>query len=187
MILHGLPDGAFPQGTASLDTNLEIRSHTMSLTMQSREEIPSSLLSSIPEGARVLVVCDDDFEAGRLRTLLLGAGFASDCARTLTTGCDAAKSGQFQAVVSTPYLQDGSWRRLIDIANHFDLRFEVVLWAHNFDLGEWAEALDDGAFDVLDAVSEESRIGEVTKSALWAAYLRGAGPNPRTSLSSKVA
>jgi DNA-binding NtrC family response regulator len=155
--------------------------------MQTREEIPSGLQSNIPEGARVLVVCDDDFETRRLRTLLLDAGLATDCAKTITTGCDAAKSGQFQVVVSIPYLRDGSWRRLTDIANHYYLRFEVVLWAHNFDLREWAEALDQGAFDVLDAVNEESRIGEVTKSALWVAYLKGAGPDPRAIPSPKVA
>jgi DNA-binding NtrC family response regulator len=159
----------------------------MSLTMQTREEVPSGLLSNVPEGARVLIVCDDDFEARRLRTLLLDAGFVSDCARTITTGCDAARSGQFQVVVSIPQLRDGSWRRLTDIANHLDLHFEVVLWAHKFDLRAWAEALDEGAFDVLDAVNEESRIGEVTKCALWAAYLKGAGPNPRAILSPKVA
>ena len=159
----------------------------MTITMQTREEIPSGLQSNIPEGARVLVVCDDDLEARRLRTLLLDAGLASDCAKTITTACGAAKSGQFQVVVSIPYLRDGSWRRLTDIANHYDLRFEVVLWAHKFDLHEWAEALDQGAFDVLDAVNEESRVGEVTKSALWVTYLKGAGPNPREIPSPKVA
>jgi DNA-binding NtrC family response regulator len=159
----------------------------MSLTMQTREEVPSGLLPNISEGARVLVVCDDDFEASRLKTLLLDAGIVSHCAKTLTAGCDAAKSGQFQVVVSIPYLRDGSWRRISDIANHYDLRYEVVLWAHNFDLREWAEAMDQGAFDVLDAIHEESRIGEVIKCALWVAYLKGAGPYPRAISSPKVA
>jgi DNA-binding NtrC family response regulator len=126
-----------------------------------------------------LIVCDDDSETQRLRTLLLEAGFASDCTKSITTGCEAAKSGQFQVVVSTPQLRDGSWRRLIDVANRYDLHFEVVLWAHKFELRDWAEALDNGAFDVLDAVCEQPRAVEATKCALWAAYLKGAGPNPR--------
>jgi DNA-binding NtrC family response regulator len=151
----------------------------MSLAMQTQEEIRSGLQSNIPDGARILIVCDDDSDRKRLTTLLWEAGFASDCAKSITTGCEAAKTGQFQVVVSTPQLRDGSWRRLVDIAHHYDLRFEVVLWAHNFDLREWAEALDHGAFDVLDAVYEQPRVVEAAKCAWWAAYLKGAGPNPR--------
>lgn len=152
----------------------------MSLAMQTQEEIRSGLQSNIPEGARILIVCDDDADRKRLSTLLLGAGFAVECAKSTTTGCEGAKTGHFQVVFSTPQLRDGSWRRLTDIAYHYDLRFEVVLWARNFDLREWAEALDHGAFDVLDAVYEQSRVVEAAKCAWWAAYLRGAGPNPST-------
>src|SRR6266446_135214 len=109
------------------------------------------------------------------------AGFVSECARSITEGCEAAKSGRFQVVVSTPRMWDGTWRRLIDIANHYDLRFEVVLWARSFDLLEWTEALKDGAFDVLDAMCEQPKAVESTKRALWAAYLKGAGPDPRAA------
>jgi len=89
-------------------------------------------------------------------------------------------------VVSTPLLRDGSWRRLTDIANHYDLGFEVVLWARNFDLAEWVEALKEGAFDVLDALCELPRAVEAVKIALWAAYLKGAGPDPRASSPQKA-
>ncbi len=149
----------------------------MSLTMQIPEPVRSSLRSNIPDGTRILIVCDDDIETRRLRALLSESGFSPDCARTVTTGCEAAKSGQFQVVLTTPQLKDGSWRRLTDIANHYDLHFEVLLWAHNFDLADWAEALDYGAFDVLDAVYEQARVVEATKCALWSAYLKGASPN----------
>jgi len=47
-------------------------------------------------------------------------------------------------------------------------------------------ALENGAFDVLDAVYEQSRVVEATKCALWAAYLKGAGPSPRVMSSSRV-
>ena len=151
----------------------------MTVMMQTRKEIRPSLQSNFPDGARILIVCDDDSEAQRLRTMLLEAGFDSDCAKSITTGCEAAKSGQFQVVVSTPQLRDGSWRRLTDVANRYDLHFELVLWAHKFEPRDWAEALDNGAFDVLDTVCEQPRAVEATKCALWAAYLKGAGPNPR--------
>jgi DNA-binding NtrC family response regulator len=151
----------------------------MSLAMQTQEKIRSGLQSNIPEGASILIVCDDDSDRKRLTTSLMEAGFALECAKSITTGCEAAKTGHFQVVFSTPHLRDGSWRRLTDIAHHYDLRFEVVLWAHNFDLREWAAALDHGAFDVLDAVYEQSRVVEAAKCAWWAAYLKGAGPNPR--------
>ena len=151
----------------------------MSLAMQIQEESRSGLQSNIPDGARILIVCDDDSDRKRLTTLLWEAGFALDCAKSITTGCEAAKTGHFQVVFSTPQLRDGSWWRLTDIAYHYDLRFEVVLWAHNFDLREWAEALDQGAFDVLDAVYEQSRVVEAVKCAWWAAYLKGSRLNPR--------
>jgi DNA-binding NtrC family response regulator len=151
----------------------------MTLAMQTQEEIRSGLRSNIPDGARILIVCDDDSDRRRLRALLLEAGLALDCAKSIATGCEAAKSGQYQVIVSIPQLRDGSWRRLTDIANHYDLPFEVVVWARNFDLREWAEALDNGAFDVIDAVYDQPRVVGATKCALWAAYLNGALPNSR--------
>ncbi len=159
----------------------------MSLTMQNCEEVRSGLQSNVHDAVRILIVCDDAVERKRLTVLLSEAGFASDCAETLTAGCSAAKSGQYQLVVSIPQLKDGSWRRLADMASHYDLRFEVVLWARNFDLRDWTEALDNGAFDVLDAVYEQHRILEATKCALWAAYLKGAGPVPRVHLPHHIA
>ena len=84
-------------------------------------------------------------------------------------------------VVATPLLSDGSWRRLIDVANHYNPDFVVILLARTFDLREWAEALKDGAFDVLDALHELPRAVEVAKRALWAAYLKGAGPDPEAA------
>ncbi len=154
----------------------------MSLTMQTHEEVRSTLQTNVPDAARILIVSDDDVEKKRLTVLLSEAGFDSDCAESLTAGCAAAKSGQYQVVVSIPQLKDGTWRRLADIATHYDLHFEVVVWARNFDLTDWTEALDNGAFDVLDAVYEQHRIVEATKCAMWAAYLKGGGPMPRVNL-----
>jgi DNA-binding NtrC family response regulator len=147
----------------------------------------SGLPLKVPDGARILIINDDNSDTDRLKTVLQEAGFVSECRKSLTVGCEAAKSGQFQVVVSTPLLRDGSWRRLTDIANHYDLGFEVVLWARKFDLAEWLEALNYGAFNVLDAVCEPPKIVEATKRALWAAYLKGAGPNPSTTSPQKAA
>ena len=72
----------------------------------------------VPDGARILIICDDDSDTERLKTILRQAGFVSEFAKSLTAGCEAAKSGRFRVVVSTPLLSDGSWRRLIEIANH---------------------------------------------------------------------
>jgi DNA-binding NtrC family response regulator len=140
-----------------------------------------SLPLEVPDPAGILIVSDDDCDMERLKTLLVEAGFSPECTKSIAGGCDAAKSGRFQVVVATPLLRDGSWRRLTDIAYHYDLGFEVVLWAHNFDFVEWTEALNQGAFDVLDAVSEQPRVAETARRALWAAYLKGAGPNPRAT------
>jgi DNA-binding NtrC family response regulator len=158
---------------------------TQESTGESKTHSGSAL--KVPDGARILIVCDDDSDTERLKTILREAGFVSEWAKSMTAGCEAAKSGRFQVIVSTPLLRDGSWKRLTDIANHYDLGFEVVLWARNFDLAEWVEALKDGAFDVLDAVCELSKTVEATKRALWAAYLKGAGPNPRLTSPQKAA
>ena len=159
------------------------------MPMQTTSNAPKTHAGSIfgvPDGSQILIVCEDS-SAERLKTVLREAGVGSETAKSMTAGCELARSGRFQTVVSTPLLSDGSWRRLIDIANHYDLGFEIVLLVRHFDLAEWAEALKDGAFEVLDAVGELPRAAEVVKHALWAAYLRGAGPRPEAASSRKVA
>jgi PleD family two-component response regulator len=188
VFLQQLPDSLFHSGMqSSIHKSENEGRHGMGLMMQTHEDIHSSLQTNFPAGSRILIVSDDDSDTRQLRAMLSEGGFAFDCAKSLRAGCEAAKSGQFQVVISAPLLKDGSWRRLADIANHSDLRFEVVLWARNFDLREWAEALENGAFDVLDAVYEQSRVVEAANCALWAAYLKGAGPNPRVMRASRVA
>ena len=159
----------------------------MSLATQTQEEIRPGSPLKMPDGARILMVCDDSHDTERLRTILREEGFIVEWAKSMTAGCEAAKSGQFQVVVSTPLLKDGSWRRLSEVANHYDLGFEIVLWTRNFDLREWAVALEEGAFDVLDAMCEQPMAVEATKGALWAAYLKGAGPNPGAASPRKAA
>jgi DNA-binding NtrC family response regulator len=144
--------------------------------MAGESESHVGLPLKVPDGAGILIVCDDDSDAEQLNTALRETGFHMECAKSLSAGCEAAKSGRFQVVVSTPLLRDGSWRRLADIAYHYDLGFVVVLWARRFDSTEWAEALDQGAFEVLDATCEQPKAAEVARRALWAAFLKGAGP-----------
>ncbi len=62
----------------------------------------------------------------------------------------------------------------MDIAGHYDSGFVVILVATTFDIQEWTDALECGAFDVLDALHELPRVAESVKSAAWAAYLKGA-------------
>jgi len=135
-------------------------------------------IPEIPKGSQVLIAGDDP-SAEQLEAALIGIGIASKTAKSMTEACECVRSGRFQAVFSKPLLHDGSWRRLIEIANHYDLGFEVVLVAHDWNLAAWTEALNEGAFDVLDSMDEKTRVTEVTKRALWAAYLRGAGPRSK--------
>src|SRR6267378_40925 len=164
---------------------MSVLARTREMTGESKARSGSTL--KVPDGAQILIVCDDDSDTERLKTILQKAGIVSECAKSITAGCVAAKSGRFQVVVSTPQLSDGSWRRLTDIANHYDLGFEVVLWARNFDLAEWVEALKEGAFDVLDALCELPRVVKAIKTALWVVYLKGAGPDPRATGPQKAA
>ena len=158
---------------------MSLMTQTQERIVESRTGLGSTL--KVPEGARFLIVCDDNSDTDRLKVILREAGFVSEWAKSITEGCEAAKSGRFQVVVSSPRMRDGSWRRLTDIANHYDLGFEVVLWARNFDLAEWGEALKEGAFDVLDARCELPRAVEAIKTALWVAYLKGGRADPRAT------
>jgi DNA-binding NtrC family response regulator len=143
---------------------------------------------SLPYEPRILIICDEDSVAKRLKNVFAEAGFVAEFATTLEAGSKSARSGRFPVVFSTPYFADGSWRRLIDISDHFGLGFVVVLLARTFDFGEWTEALSEGAFDVLDSLHELPNAGEVAKRALWAAYLKGARPvGPSRANPSKVA
>jgi DNA-binding NtrC family response regulator len=134
----------------------------------------------IPGEARILIVNDDNSETERLKTLFAGVGFMSETAKGITDACKVAKMGRFQVVVSVPLMSDGSWRRLVDVANHYDLGFEVILLARNFDLTERTDALNDGAFDVLDAAHDLPKAAHAAACASWAVYLKGAGPRPRS-------
>jgi DNA-binding NtrC family response regulator len=138
----------------------------------------TGLKLKIPEKARILIVCDDDLITERLNIVLREAGFISERGKSITEGCASARSGQFQVVISSPLLKDGSWRRLVDIASHYNLGFVVLLVASSFDFNQSAGAQENGAFDVLDVLHDLPKVAEVTKRALWVAYLKGAGPSP---------
>jgi len=151
------------------------------MPVQETKDATETFVGSVfgfPEGSRILIASEDP-SAERLKTTLGEAEIVWETARSMSAACELARSGRFQAIVSSPLLRDGSWRRLIDVANHYDLGFEIVLLARHFDLVEWGEAMTDGAFDVLDAVDDLPRAAEVVKGALWAAHLRGAGPRPQ--------
>ncbi|PYU32588.1 MAG: hypothetical protein DMG28_11075 [Acidobacteria bacterium] len=120
----------------------------------------------VPDKARILIVCDDDSITERLNIAFREAGFFSECTKNITVGCESARSGRFQVVFTTPVLCDGSWRCLVEAAHHYDLGFEVVLLARTFDLSQWAEALEAGAFDVPDALDELPKAAGVAKLAL---------------------
>jgi DNA-binding NtrC family response regulator len=124
---------------------------------------------------RILIVSEDDSIADRLVRALPESGFIWERARSITAGCTCAKSGRFQVILTTPLSGDGSWRRLVDIATHYDLGFVVILVATAFDIQEWGEALEYGAFDVLDGLDELPKVAESAKGAAWAAYLKGVG------------
>src|SRR2546422_11522128 len=112
--------------TQSSETTDEPRSHV-------------GVTSKVHAQARILIVCDDDSDAERLKIIFREAGFISERAKSMTVASESAKSGRFQVVVSTPLLSDGSWRRLIDVANHYNPNFVVILLARTFDLREWAD------------------------------------------------
>lgn len=132
----------------------------------------ADLVPRVPEKARILIVCETDSDTGRLKTLLRAADLDSESVDNMVSGCELARSDRFGVIFSTPFAGDGSWRRLIEVANQHSLSFELVLLARTFELDQWVEALQIGAFDVLDLVSDLSRAAEVAQHAFGAAYLK---------------
>ena len=126
-----------------------------------------SLKPKTPDMARILIVHEDDLIAERLNIVLREAGYISERAKNITAGCESARSGRFQVVITTPRLGDGSWRRLVDIARHYVLGFVVVLLSSTFDFNEWVEALEDGAFDVLVACRRVTITRLLASKLLW--------------------
>lgn len=127
---------------------------------------------------RVLIVNDDDAVSKKVAAMLLGAGLASERVKGMKKGCESARSGKFQIVVTARSLADGSWKRLAYVDRHYRPGFVIILLTSGFDVNEWSQALEDGAFDVVDGAHDLQKLAESTRRALWAAYLMGAGPRP---------
>jgi DNA-binding NtrC family response regulator len=145
----------------------------MTLTQNRSDEIkPRGLTLRSPDMPRILIVSGSDSDTEQMEIVFREAGLISERANSITAGCEAAKSGRFQVVFSPPLLADGSWRRLMEVAQHYDLGFELVLLARSFSLNQWAEALQDGVFDVLDVVCDLPKAAEAAKRAWGSAYLK---------------
>lgn len=125
---------------------------------------------------QILVVNENDSVPERLAKALPEAEFTLEHAKGIAAGCELARSGRFQIIVTSQTFADGTWRRLVDIATHYNLGFAVIVLATACDMQEWADALECGAVDVLDAFYELPRVAQSIRCAAWAAYLKGAGP-----------
>lgn len=126
----------------------------------------------VPDMARILIVCENDSDTEGLKSVFQEAGLASESVGTISAGCESAKSDQFKVVLSSSLFGDGSWTRLLDVADHFHLSFEIILLTRNFTHGQWAEAIQDGAFDVLDVLYDLPKAPAAAKRAWGAAYLK---------------
>jgi DNA-binding NtrC family response regulator len=140
------------------------------------------LVPGISNDAQILIICDQNSLTERLKVMFRQIGLNSETATCVTDGCNLAKSGRFQVIVTVPVLHDGSWRRLIDMAKHYDLAHEVVLLADDFDLRQWGDALNEGAFDVINILYELPNAPNVVVAAFWAVYLKGGGQLPQCLL-----
>jgi DNA-binding NtrC family response regulator len=149
-----------------------------SQSQETRRSPNAASVSKASEKAQILIVCDDRSITKRLRIAFQAASLSSEVVHSMTAGCAFARSGRFHVVFTVPALRDGSWRRLTDIANQYDLGFVVVLVASGYDFNQCAEAVKGGAFDVLDPMHELPKTAEAARCALWAAYLKGVGPCP---------
>ena len=120
----------------------------------------------VADMGQILIICESDLDAEQLKAVFREAGLTSELAKGITAGCGLAKSGKFRVVFCTPFLSDGSWKRLIKVAHQGGLSLEVILLARTFNLNQWGEALQAGAFDVLDVLCDLPKAAEAAKRAL---------------------
>jgi DNA-binding NtrC family response regulator len=138
-----------------------------------------------PSKPRILIVSDDDPISELLEVILLHTGLASTRVMSMAAACEAARSGRFQVVVTTPALSDGTWKRLTDLASRYRPGFVVIVVAITSDPKQRVQALEEGVFDVV-ALHELPNVAWAVRRALWAAYLDGAGPRPEAPSHSRV-
>ena len=131
-----------------------------------------------PVKPRILIVTDDESIYKELEIILLNEGFAPESEESMTAACNSAKSGRFQVVVTVPVLLDGSWKRLVDVESRCSPGFVIILLASTLDRNQWTQSVEEGAFDVLDPRHGLPKVALAARCALWAAYLKGAGPHP---------
>ena len=147
----------------------------MVLQIGTREHEPESLVG-LRRGkhkmSRVLIVSENGSDTNRLQAVFTGAGIASERAGSMTSGCEAARSGRFGVIFSTPESADGSWTRLIETASKHGLNFEIILLARTFDLSQWSEAMQLGAFEIMDVLCDLPKAAEVAQRAFGAGYLK---------------
>lgn len=132
------------------------------------------------QAPQILIVGDKGHVSEETEAALVKAGLPAKRVASGRAGCALASTGQFQVVVATESLFDGAWKRLIEVAGRSRHGFEVIVVANEHDMNQKNVAMQEGVFEFLDASSELPRLGEVVRSALWAAYLEGAGPRPET-------
>jgi DNA-binding NtrC family response regulator len=117
---------------------------------------------------RILIACEDEPIAGELVAVLKQASLRSERAIDFEAACKLLKSGKFQVVFATPGFPGGSWEKLMNFARGTGQGVAFVIVARSFDLGDWGNCLKNGAFEVLDSISEISRASEVARQAFSA-------------------
>src|SRR2546422_3808704 len=102
--------------------------HFETVTQETNEEATprAGLTSGVPDEARILILGDDEPDMERLKTVFREADFSAETATSITAGCEAAKSGRFQVVVSVPLLSDGAWRRSEEHTSELQSRLHLV-------------------------------------------------------------
>jgi DNA-binding NtrC family response regulator len=119
---------------------------------------------------RVLIACEDGEVGDGLVEVLKTKNLKAERAVDFTSACKLLKTGKFQVVFATPRVPGGSWEKLLDFAHSKAQALAFVIVARSFDLSDWGNCLKNGAFEVLDSVSEISRAGEVAMQAISAAW-----------------
>jgi DNA-binding NtrC family response regulator len=131
---------------------------------------------------QILIIRESNPDTEELKAVFREAGLTSEVAKGISAGCRLAKSGKFQVVFCTPLLRDGSWKRLIEVAQQDGLSMEVILLARTFNLNQWGEALQAGAFDVLDVLCDLPTAADAAKRALRVKRPEALAAVPRASV-----
>lgn len=104
-------------------------------------------------------------DASELGRLIQDTGAQIIHARSIREAGARLRAMRYDVVLTEAELEDGSWREVVRLVRQNASGTEVVVTHPFADVRLWAEAINLGAYDVLQQPFEESEVRRILSSA----------------------